>query len=109
MTKELYDELTHTYPFVDVLSTLEKIKAYLSSTPDRQRLRNNTEGYIRMWLSDDAKKRTVRSTGRQSAESAAVNDIGYAYDINEAISLTIMSLNGLPVSALCKSQNLSYP
>ena len=89
VTNELYDDLTHTYPYIDVMSTLEKIQAYLSANPDKQRYRNNTEGYLRMWLSDDAKKRTVRRAGRQSAESAGINDISYAYDINEAESMNI--------------------
>ena len=51
--QKMYDELTHTYPNIDICKSLDKLKNYLSANPDKQRFSANTEGYIRMWLAND--------------------------------------------------------
>lgn len=56
VTQELYDELTHTYANTDIDSCLNKIIAYLSANPSKQRYINCTEGYIHMWIGGDSER-----------------------------------------------------
>lgn len=58
VTQELFDELTHTYPSTDIDSCLDKLAAYLSANPSKQRYINCTEGYIRMWIISDCERGT---------------------------------------------------
>ena len=51
--EELFTELIHTYPNMDVKKSLEKLSVYLKAKPFKQGLVSSAEGYIRMRLSDD--------------------------------------------------------
>lgn len=79
VTQELYDELTHTYPDTDINSCLDKITAYLSASPSKQRYINCTEGYIRLWIASDYERGTHRHTKSYDA----------TYDITEYESTDI--------------------
>lgn len=72
VTQELYDELTHTYPDTDIDACLDKITAYLSANPSKQRHINGTEGYIRMWIASDRERGTNR---RKDSSYGATYDI----------------------------------
>lgn len=80
VTQELYDELTHIYPDTDIDSCLDKIAAYLSANPSKQRHINCTEGYIRMWILSDRE----RGTNKRKNSS-----YGATYDISEYESTDI--------------------
>lgn len=56
VTQELYDEFTHNYSNTDIDSCLNKIIAYLSANPSKQRSVSCTEGYIRMWIGGDTER-----------------------------------------------------
>lgn len=51
--RNFYKEMTHTYPDVDIRKSLAKIRNYLTANPDKQRTRQATVGYVRMWISRD--------------------------------------------------------
>ncbi|MGN1456757.1 MAG: DUF4373 domain-containing protein [Acutalibacteraceae bacterium] len=80
VTQELYNELTHTYPDTDIDSCLDKLAAYLSANPSKQRHINCTEGYIRMWILSDRE----RGTNKRKNSS-----YGATYDISEYESTDI--------------------
>ncbi len=82
VTQELYDDLTHTYSSLNVMKSIEKLGYYLLSHPEKQRCREATEAYLRMWLSDDDERRAL----------SRPKDDGYAgtYNIEEYESESVI-------------------
>ena len=72
--ENFYTELTHTYPDMNIDSSLHKLKSYLLSNPEKQRSKNKVAGQIMWWLDGDNEKGRYR---KQSVE------YGAAYDISE--------------------------
>jgi|GEM_PF-6802197 len=56
ITEGLFRDLEQSYPRLEILQKLRKIRQYLESHPQKQRLSTATEQYIRLWLSEDEKK-----------------------------------------------------
>ena len=81
VTKEFYDELTHTYPEMDVDKSLKKLTDYLYANPEKQGYRKSAKGYISMWLRDDNEKGKYRKKNK-----------GYeaTYDISEYESTSVI-------------------
>ena len=78
LTREKLKELEKTYNRIDVMQSLERIRKYLCSNPEKQRSHRATEGYIDLWLSDDAKKRTVPKSKGQSRKKESILEDEYA-------------------------------
>lgn len=53
LSEKEYDELTHTYPDMQIDLSLQKLTDYLTANPDKQRNRQYMTGYMRMWLCND--------------------------------------------------------
>ncbi len=78
LTREKLKELEKTYNRIDVMQSLERIRKYLCSNPEKQRSHRATEGYIDLWLSDDAKKRTVPKSKGQPRKKESILEDEYA-------------------------------
>ena len=78
LTREKLKELEKTYNRIDVMQSLERIRKYLCSNPEKQRSHRATEGYIDLWLSDDAKKRTAPKSKGQSRKKESILEDEYA-------------------------------
>ena len=61
-----------------IMQSLERIRKYLCSNPEKQRSHRATEGYIDLWLSDDAKKRTVPKSKGQPRKKESILEDEYA-------------------------------
>lgn len=53
LPQEDHDQLTHTYPEMDVDKSLDKLRKYLTANPNRQGYVNAAKGYIDLWLGED--------------------------------------------------------
>ncbi len=71
---DLYTELEHTYPDMDIGRSIEHLRIYLAANPHKQGTRGSTEAYLRMWLSED----NQRGKYRKASEA-----YGPTYDIKE--------------------------
>lgn len=66
--EDFLDELTHTYPEMDVMESLKHLVTYLLSNPGKQRFRNAAGGTVRWWVQEDndhhkyRKKHTIPPT-----------------------------------------------
>ena len=61
ITEEILGELTHTYPDMDGLSSLNKLNSYLTANPHKQGFVSSVKGYVNMWLSEDYQKGRYRA------------------------------------------------
>ena len=50
---DFLEELTHTYPDMDVKKSLEHLATYLQSNPEKQRFLNAAAGMVKWWVQDD--------------------------------------------------------
>ncbi len=51
--REYSDELTHTYKDMDIILSLQQLRSYMLSNPEKQRNMSNVRGCIEWWLSGD--------------------------------------------------------
>lgn len=79
--KDYYNELTHTYPNMDINVSLKKLKAYLLSNPEKQRYKNAEKGQIDWWLSGDDEAGKYRKCSEH---------YGATYDISEYESTSVI-------------------
>ena len=59
---DLYADLEHTYPDMDIGRSIERLRNYLAANPHKQGTRGSTEGYLKMWLSEDDQRGKYRRT-----------------------------------------------
>lgn len=79
VTKTYLDELTHTYPEMDVEKVLSKIRDYLTVHPEKQGYISGIKSYIEMWLRDDNERGKYRRPKQQGA-----------YDLSEYESWSVI-------------------
>ena len=53
LPQEDHDQLTHTYPDMDVDKSLDKLRKYLTANPHKQGYVSAAKGYIDLWLGED--------------------------------------------------------
>ncbi len=81
ITEDDLGALTHTYPEMNVESSLQKLRSYLTANPHKQGTLSSTHGYVEMWLSEDDRKGRYRShTGEYNA----------TYDISDYESTSVI-------------------
>ncbi len=82
--ESLYQELTHTYPHLDVMSSLKKMSSYILANPDKMRNLKSVRGYIDLWLGSDHQ--------RQQQKQSSMSPKGYqpSYDIEEYESSSVI-------------------
>ena len=79
VTKTYYDELTHTYPEMNVEKVLLKIHSYLTAHPEKQGYISGIKSYIEMWMLDDNERGKYRRPKQQGA-----------YDLSEYESWSVI-------------------
>ena len=74
LPKEDYENLTHTYPDMDVDKSLDKLRKYLTANPHKQGYVSAAKAYVDMWLCEDDQ------TGKYRKECSVIKP---AYDLHE--------------------------
>ena len=82
----LYTELTHTYPNMNIDLSIERLRNYLTANPHKQGTPKSTEGYLKIWLSEDDEHGRYR---KSKPEAKPKNTYEPTYDIAEYESTSV--------------------
>lgn len=83
ITERELQNISHTYDSIDVRKSLDKLKSYLESRPEKQRVKTATPGYINMWLAEDNKKAQTARNKTTTHTNFSAGGYGATYDIAE--------------------------
>ena len=65
ISKEEHDQLTHTYPDMNIDLSVSKMHDYLTSHPEKRGFMNGARSYIEMWLREDDQNGKYRKPKQQ--------------------------------------------
>lgn len=63
--EEYYNELTHTYPEMNINECFTKMKNVLTARPEIRKSRSSMKSYITIWLNDDERSGKYRKQSKQ--------------------------------------------
>lgn len=66
--EEYYNELTHTYPDMNIDESLKKFIVFMKSNPNKQRNSDSVKGSIEWWLNGDEEKGRYRKGATNNGE-----------------------------------------